>query len=535
MLKNSSLSTRIMCLGFAVTVCFLLLLGWMYPKIKSYMVEAKEAKTRELVQAASGTVAFYVKQAAANAIPEAQAKAMALEALKGMKYGPTGKDYFWVNDMDMVMLMHPYQVELNGKSVADHKDEDGKFLFRDMVAVAKQSGEGLVSYRWKKQKSEAAYPKVSYVKLIPEWGWIVGSGVYIDDVEREVHHLFGIIYGAAALILGCGLLLSWGMARTISRPIANAIHTLNEAALQIAVASEQVTSGSQALAEGASQQAASIEETAAAMEEISSMIRQNSENSEMARALSEGTGGCVGKANVSMEQLVVRMKDISAMGSEVGKIIKTIDEIAFQTNLLALNAAVEAARAGEAGAGFAVVADEVRNLALRSAGAARNTSDLIEHTIQKINDGRALLEKTEADFTEVTASVTRVTRLSADVASASIEQTRGVSEVSSAISQMDRVTQHNAANAEEIASTSEEMDNQAANLQQIVHALEVMMNGERHGRRNHPVPAPADDGPGSRRRSFPRPGLRDGRPRGSRHPFAPHDSLPLGEAAMSAF
>ncbi len=531
MLKHFSLATRIMFLGVAVTVCFLLLLGWMYPKIKGNMMEAKITKTREIVQAASGTVDFYVKQAASNALPEAAAKSMALDALRNMKYGPTGKDYLWVNDLNTVVLMHP-AASMVGKSQADLQDVNGKHIFREFVEVVRKSGEGTVDYHWKKPNEDSPSPKVSYVKLIPQWGWVIGTGIYVDDVEREAHRFFGIIYGASGIILVGALFLSWFMSKTISRPIDRVIVTLNESAAQISSASEEVATSSQSLAEGASEQAAALEETAAAVEEISAMTRQNSDNAGMAKGLSDNTGVSVEKANASMEQLVGQMKEISSMGEDIGKIIKTIDEIAFQTNLLALNAAVEAARAGEAGAGFAVVADEVRNLAQRAAGAARNTSDLIEQTIQRIKDGTVLVRKTESDFTEVTLSVRKVTGLAAEVAAASAEQSRGITEVSSAVSEMDKTTQSNAASAEEIAASSEEMNSQAINLQEIVHSLELMMKGER----NHPpvfVAKPRKKE--TRERTSPPSSHRAGSVRSlppSRFPAEPH---PLDHAAMNAF
>jgi methyl-accepting chemotaxis protein len=535
MLKKFSLSTRIMFLGLAVTTCFLLLLGWMYPRIKGNMMDAKVTKTREIVQAATGTVDFYVKQAASKAMPEATAKAMALEALRNMKYGPAGNDYFWVNDMNAVVLMHPYSAQLVNRSQTGLTDAKGKFMFREFVEVARKSGEGLVEYSWKKPNEEQPSPKVSYVKLVPAWGWVVGSGIYVDDVQREVRRFFGILYSVAFVILAGALTLSWWMARTISRPIDRAILTLNESAAQLSSESEEIATSSQSLAEGASEQAAALEETAAAVEEIAAMTRQNSDNAGTAKGLSDSTAHSVGKANISMEQLVGQMREISSMGEDIGKIIKTIDEIAFQTNLLALNAAVEAARAGEAGAGFAVVADEVRNLAQRAAGAARNTSELIEHTIRRIQDGTKLVEKTETDFVVVTASVEKVTGLSAEVAAASSEQSRGIAEISAAVSQMDKTTQQNAASAEEIAASSEEMNSQAINLQEIVHSLEVMMKGER----NHPaefVAARKTRKPSNRDRVFlPSGETRGGGRNGLRYPLAPVDSLPLGKAAMNAF
>jgi methyl-accepting chemotaxis protein len=275
------------------------------------------------------------------------------------------------------------------------------------------------------------------------------------------------------LSLGLGFLLS----TSVSRSLNNAVESLSDGAAQVSSASEQLSASSQMLAEGSSEQAASLEETASAMEEMSAMTNRNTESAGEAKALSDRAGGAVEKANASMTTLVGRMGEISSKGEEIGKIIKTIDEIAFQTNLLALNAAVEAARAGEAGAGFAVVADEVRNLAQRAAGAAKNTSELIEGTIRQIKDGTDLVQKTSDDFQEVVTSVIKVTELSGEVAAASVEQARGISEVSSAVTQMDKVTQSNAASAEEISSAAEEMSAQAMSMQDIVRTIEALVRG----------------------------------------------------------
>jgi methyl-accepting chemotaxis protein len=213
------------------------------------------------------------------------------------------------------------------------------------------------------------------------------------------------------------------------------------------------------------------------MEELSAMTRQNAENAAQAKQLADRAGASVDKANASMAGMVGSMAQISSKGEEIGKIIKTIDEIAFQTNLLALNAAVEAARAGEAGAGFAVVADEVRNLAQRSAGAAKSTSELIEETIREIREGTALVERTSSDFGDVATNVRKVTELVGEISAATSEQARGITEVGTAISQMDKVTQQNAAGAEEIASSSEEMNAQAISLNEVVGTLQALVRG----------------------------------------------------------
>jgi len=214
----------------------------------------------------------------------------------------------------------------------------------------------------------------------------------------------------------------------------------------------QSVSMSQSLAEAAAEQAASLEETSSSLEEMTSMTKQNAGNAYQANTLINDTQEVIKKADGSMKQLTASMKEISTASEETVKIIKTIDEIAFQTNLLALNAAVEAARAGGAGAGFAVVADEVRNLAMRAAEAARNTSELMEDIVRKINKGEKLVHITGEGFREITDRCSRVVSLVQEIAAASQEQAQGIEQINKAVTEMNNLTQRNAAAAEELAS-----------------------------------------------------------------------------------
>jgi methyl-accepting chemotaxis protein len=282
------------------------------------------------------------------------------------------------------------------------------------------------------------------------------------------------------IALVVGVLAAFFITRSITKPVNRIISGLNEGSDQVASASGQVSSASQSMAEGASEQAASIEETSSSMEEMASMTKNNAENAGTADGLMKEANQVVATANDSMERLTVSMKDISQASEETSKIIKTIDEIAFQTNLLALNAAVEAARAGEAGAGFAVVAEEVRNLAMRSAEAAKNTAQLIEGTVKKVNDGSQLVTTTNDAFTKVAQSTAKVGDLIAEISAASREQSGGIDQVNIAITEMDKVVQQNAANAEESASASEEMNAQAEQLRDYVNDLVVVVTGKRN-------------------------------------------------------
>jgi methyl-accepting chemotaxis protein len=204
---------------------------------------------------------------------------------------------------------------------------------------------------------------------------------------------------------------------------------------------------------------------------MSSMTKQNADNAKQANILMEEAKQAVGTANESMGRLTESMVEITKASEETSKIIKTIDEIAFQTNLLALNAAVEAARAGEVGAGFAVVADEVRNLAMRAADAAKNTANLIEGTVKKVKDGSELVSRTNAAFKQVAGSSAKAGDLVAEISAASSEQAQGIGQINTAVTELDKVTQQNAANAEESASAAEEMSAQAETMKSMVDEL----------------------------------------------------------------
>jgi len=479
MLHKFKLSTRILALCIIIVIGFSLVLGWIYPELKKKMYDAKFVKTQQLVESAYCVLDFYAKQTKTSNLPLKEAQDKAKEAIKNLRYGDN--DYFWINDTTPRMIMHPIKTEMNDKDLNDEKDAKGKKLFVAMVDTCKKEGAGFVDYYWTKPNEKTPSPKISYVKLFPEWQWIIGSGIYIDDVEKEIRQLFYAIFGVAIVIIIGSLALAVMMAHSIAKPIQNIVNGLNDGADLVSSASSQVSAASQSLAEGASESASSLEETSSSLEEIASMTKQNADNANQANSLMKEANQVVNKANESMVSLTQSMQEISKASEETSKIIKTIDEIAFQTNLLALNAAVEAARAGEAGAGFAVVASEVRNLAMRAAEAAKNTATLIEGTVKRIKDGSELVNKTNNAFSEVSKSTSKVGELVGEIAAASNEQAQGIEQVNKAVAEMDKVTQQNAANAEESASASEQMNAQAEQLKSYVNKLVSLINGYRNG------------------------------------------------------
>ena len=272
-------------------------------------------------------------------------------------------------------------------------------------------------------------------------------------------------------------LLNFLLTRVVIRPIQMVAAALSDGADQVSSAAGQISSSSQSLAEGTSEQAASLEETSSSLEEMSSMTKQNADNSNQAKAMMGEVRKIVTKVDGQMGNMVQAIEEITSSSQETGKIIKTIDEIAFQTNLLALNAAVEAARAGEAGAGFAVVADEVRNLALRAAEAAKTTGNLIENTIKAVQHGNELTHLTQEAFQENASISAKVEQLVDEIAAASQEQSQGIGQVNIAVTEMDKVTQQTAANAEQSAAAAEELNAQAEQMKSYVGDLIRVVSG----------------------------------------------------------
>jgi len=272
-----------------------------------------------------------------------------------------------------------------------------------------------------------------------------------------------------------GALVVTGLNRTLRRVSSS----LDEEAEQVTAAAGQVSQASQSLAEGASEQAASLEETSSSLEEMSSMTKRNADNAQKANDLAKQARSAADKGVGDMQAMSTAMEAIKTSSDDIAKIIKTIDEIAFQTNILALNAAVEAARAGEAGMGFAVVADEVRNLAQRSAQAAKETAAMIEGAISKTGQGVEISRRVAETLNEIVAKARQVDELVAEVAGASREQTQGIAQINTSIGQIDKVTQSNAAGAQQSAAAAQELNSQAVAMTQSVTELLRLVGSHR--------------------------------------------------------
>jgi methyl-accepting chemotaxis protein len=472
----------------------LALLAWQSVRVlEARMLEEREAKIRAAVETVHGIVAHHGARSGSGAVTREDAQAAALAELRELRYD--GREYFWVNDLAPKMVMHPIKRELDGKDLSGDRDANGLPLFLEFVRTARQSGAGFVAYLWPKPGSSVPVRKISYVKLYEPWGWIVGSGLYLDDLEAAIRREALRVVGAGAAILAllaAGTLL---LARSIRRALAEAVRAagavaqgdlalrlapgssdeagrllgamsemagrlgvvvagVREAAESIATSAEEGRTVSSALAEAASTQAAGVERSRAAVDELRGEIQANladaSATDEVARRASEdATAG--GRA---VQETAAAMRDIA---DKIG----VVSEIAYQTNLLALNSAIEAARAGEHGRGFAVVAAEVRRLAERSRVAAAEIGAVAQGSVATAEKASELVHRALPSIGETSTRVQRIR-------DASRRQHDAVASIGDAVGSLAGVADRQLASAEELSASAASLSDRA---EELMHAV----------------------------------------------------------------
>ncbi len=400
------------------------------------------------------------------------------EAIMDIQVGETGY-VFVIDSKGHYVVSHGGKRD--GEDIYNAKDANGNLFIQQICQKALASGEEEIfeqQYPWKNKGDADARMKISRLIYFKDWDWIIGAGSYHEEFFRAKEEMDGIVAkgnwmlgGTSGIsIVGC-IAIWWWMTAGLSKKLGRITRTIQAGAEQFLSASNQISSASESLAQSSSEQAAGLEESSSSLQEMASLTQANAEKSVQAQELSSEAQNAADSGNTEMAKMNEAIGQIQTASDETSKIIKVIDEIAFQTNLLALNAAVEAARAGEAGKGFAVVAEEVRNLAMRSAEAARDTSELIKNSVKYAQNGVEIAEGVTANLATIVDKVKSTTQFISEIADASQGQAHGIEQVNTAIAEMERGTQQTAANAEESASVSAELTAQANSLDNVVGEL----------------------------------------------------------------
>ena len=488
--------------------------------LRHQMVESRKSGLLQAVQTQYNIAASYEARAEKGEMSVEAAQKAALDAMRVSRFG--GDDgranYFYVWSVDGLSVMHPFKPEWAGqRMIGKLIDPTGVDTIDTMLKAAKASPDGsaFVPMQFPRPNSTVPVPKVQYVRTLAPWHWVIGSGLYLDDVDAEVWPVvakgLGVALALLLAIAGIGTAIYRSVLRQIGGEPAVALAAMNDVARgdlsvqlrqpvpgslmaglatmieslrgtvtqirrstdSIATASGEIAIGNNSLASRTEQTASSLQQAAATMEQLTQTVRQTSESASEANRLAAtaATGASDGGAVVS--RVVTTMDEINASSRKITDIIGVIDGIAFQTNILALNAAVEAARAGEQGRGFAVVAGEVRSLAQRSAEAAKEIKSLIGASVDRVEAGGQLVAEAGGTMQGIVDGVHRVSDIIQEITRASAEQASGIGQVNTSVSELDQMTQQNAALVEESAAAAESLKDQARQLAAIVQVFQL--------------------------------------------------------------
>ena len=517
--RNHSVAKRLHTLA-AFSVIALLTVAWALLWLAHQaQLEDRRTAVRQTVEVAHTVLQWVHAKQLSGELDEAAAQKQAIAAIDRLRY--SGKEYFWVNNLAGNMVHHPMQPQLDGKNVLNMKDPNGTFLFREFNDVARASAEGgFVAYQWPKPSAgtDAPVDKVSFVKAFAPWGWVIGSGLYIDDLEAVFHRQ---VAGSLLFVCTVAALLWWVSSRTardlargirlaveraeaialgdiaqaqrphplaqgqdevarllqamqdMGRQLGETLSRVRDSVDSVAMASNQIAMGNQDLSQRTEHTASQLQQTASAMDQFSATVSNNAQSSASAQEMANQAAEQARRGGQVVTQVVQTMEAIHGSARKITDIITVIDGIAFQTNILALNAAVEAARAGEQGRGFAVVAGEVRTLAQRSAQAAREIKDLIQASTEHVESGASLVHDAGRTMAATVEAVDRVAGLIHDIARATQEQSQGVGSVHGSVSQLDGMTQQNAALVEQSAAAAASLKDQADALARVVARFRV--------------------------------------------------------------
>lgn len=522
-MKTLSIKKKLSITIIAPLVIFLgILIYNSYVTTYENLVGQKKQATHNYVKIASNIVKSFSEKVDSGTLTESAGKKAAIDAISSIKYGEGEADYFWINDTKQVIIYHPKE-SLIGKDLSDFEDKGGEKIFTEFVNIAKENSEGGFNYYlWpSKNDPKKIVDKLSYVKLFKKWGWVLGTGIYIDDVNIEANKILKkqlIVVSICTLLLI--LLIIFVSDKLIIKPVGSIVKELERQNTVLKDIASDVSETSDSLSSNANEESSSLQETVTALHEIMEMVNRTSEDANKTMQLSDRSKSLALEGKSIMNQLeeainIIKsssnsmadtlnqnnndIKEILKLISEIKENTKVINDIVFQTKLLSFNASVEAARAGDQGKGFSVVAEEVGNLASLSG----NSSEAIEKTLndnisrvesivnhaeakvkeqitssgRQIETGINITAKSTQAFETILQIVDEVNRSISQVSHATHEQSTGVSEINNAMQIFKNSNNITTKNANQTAKIAQDLKSESEELTNRLHELSRIING----------------------------------------------------------
>lgn len=514
-----SLKSRLIALVMGGFIPIILgLVFYVFPTVEHFFMEQKKAEIKSAVEVTMGSVQIIAAEEKAGLITHEEAMKRVQEIFLKTRYA--GTEYFFAYDVNGFAVAHGLQPQRVGKDFSKSTDAAGKNYVSIFMKTAREGGAEFVDYKHERDKKVGPEDKLSYVMAFKDWNLIIGTGVYMSEVQQMISDLKFKIYTGLVLVIGLSVLVSIVFSVKLSRDLAKISDELGGEASGLEHVASRMSSISESLSSSTTQQASALQETSSSVEETSVMIERNAKNAHGSIEISKKSQVSVENGRVVLGKMMDSINDIAKNNedivreidssnkeiekivvviNEIGEKTKVINDIVFQTKLLSFNASVEAARAGEHGKGFAVVAEEVGKLAQMSGKSADDISSMlgqsieqVESTIEsskarisqiidtgakKVKNGAQIADQCYSIFNEIVQDVSKVSEMIQEISTASSEQSNGVREINLAITELDSVAQQNSSMSQDTAATAEELQGKVISLKRMTDVLRKTVNG----------------------------------------------------------